>query len=213
MKAKPNIKYHRWHDAIIDRARLRVLTENYESHHVKPKSLGGSNSKKNIVRLTYREHFLVHCLLVKITDGKSRIKMKFALSRMSNGHRILSSWQYEVAARHRSSAVAEMWRQPKFKKDVKAKLSAAMAKSWKVPEIREKYRESRRGMKLSPSHCINISLGVRLKYKMPGTVERMAAGHRGLKRSEETRRKISSSALIREAKRRELRAMIGGVKP
>ena len=30
----------------------------YEKHHIQPKSLGGSNKKENLVRLTAREHFI-----------------------------------------------------------------------------------------------------------------------------------------------------------
>lgn len=48
-----------------------------ENHHILPKCLGGDNSKENLVRLTGRQHFICHRLLVKIypeSDG-----LKFAL--------------------------------------------------------------------------------------------------------------------------------------
>ena len=41
----------------------------YETHHIIPKSLGGNNSKSNLVLLTAREHFLAHYLLCKITEN------------------------------------------------------------------------------------------------------------------------------------------------
>ena len=37
----------------------------YEKHHIIPKSLGGSNNKKNLALLTPKEHFICHLLLVK----------------------------------------------------------------------------------------------------------------------------------------------------
>jgi hypothetical protein len=46
-----------------------------------PKSLGGSNSKTNLVRLTAREHFVAHRLLTKMTEGENRRKMLYALKR------------------------------------------------------------------------------------------------------------------------------------
>lgn len=38
----------------------------YEVHHILPKSLGGSDSKENLVRLTAREHFIAHKLLARM---------------------------------------------------------------------------------------------------------------------------------------------------
>lgn len=96
-------KYRRWHDQIIDRARVRSLPDVYvEKHHVTPRSLGGSNGASNIVRLTYREHFLVHWLLTKMTSGEARKKMCLAMSRMCIGggnrtSRSIAGWQYETS--------------------------------------------------------------------------------------------------------------------
>jgi hypothetical protein len=56
--------------------------EYYESHHIIPKSLGGDNSKDNLVLLTPREHFICHWLLKYMTTGKDRAKMVTALNAM-----------------------------------------------------------------------------------------------------------------------------------
>lgn len=77
-----NNKYKVWHDNIIARGKNRVLTGYQEKHHIIPKSLGGSDSKDNLVALTLREHFIVHILLCKFTINKSRIKMLNALHAM-----------------------------------------------------------------------------------------------------------------------------------
>jgi hypothetical protein len=50
-----------------------------ELHHIIPKSLGGSNSKTNLVRISARKHFICHYLLTKMTDGRDRYKMYKAL--------------------------------------------------------------------------------------------------------------------------------------
>ena len=41
----------------------------YERHHIIPKSMGGDNSKQNLVYLTGRQHFLAHWLLFKIHNN------------------------------------------------------------------------------------------------------------------------------------------------
>ena len=58
----------------------------YERHHIQPKSLGGNNKKENLVKLTAREHFICHWLLVKMYDKGTieRNKMLCALWRMNN---------------------------------------------------------------------------------------------------------------------------------
>lgn len=77
-------KYKKWHDNIIARGKNRKLTGYKEKHHIIPKSLGGNNSKENLVELTAREHFLVHMLLCKFTTGQARHKMIFAFNPMAN---------------------------------------------------------------------------------------------------------------------------------
>ena len=72
-------KYTVWYYNIIARANQRVNLEGYvEKHHIIPKSLGGSNNSSNLVKLTAKEHFICHLLLIRMTEGKSRIKMRYA---------------------------------------------------------------------------------------------------------------------------------------
>jgi hypothetical protein len=79
-------KYTSTYYSIIANAQLRDLPSNTytEKHHIIPKSLGGNNSKYNLVRLTAREHFICHRLLVKMTVGLHKSKMISALWYMSN---------------------------------------------------------------------------------------------------------------------------------
>jgi hypothetical protein len=75
-------KYTRCYFAIIQRARIRGLPKKASHcHHIVPRSLGGLDNYKNIVTLTPREHYIVHLLLIKMTIGKDRSKMAFALKR------------------------------------------------------------------------------------------------------------------------------------
>lgn len=58
----------------------KVLEGYYEKHHITPKCLGGKDEAENLVLLTYREHVIVHKLLVKIYPHNK--KLKKALTRM-----------------------------------------------------------------------------------------------------------------------------------
>ena len=75
-----NNKYTACYKRIIANAALRSLTKDVytEKHHIIPKSLGGSNSKSNLVVLTAREHFVCHLLLPKMTEGPDKVKMVYA---------------------------------------------------------------------------------------------------------------------------------------
>jgi hypothetical protein len=74
----PN-KYTKIYLRIVEQAKDRTINEHTESHHIIPKSMGGSNRKDNLVRLTVREHYICHLLLTKMTTGVSRQKMFLAL--------------------------------------------------------------------------------------------------------------------------------------
>lgn len=78
-------KYTKWYYSIIKNRTLNPLskTDYGEKHHIIPKSLGGDNSKTNIVRLTAKEHFICHLLLVKMTEGKNKAKMAYAIRCLS----------------------------------------------------------------------------------------------------------------------------------
>ena len=44
-----------------------------EIHHIIPRSFGGSDNPNNLVRLTAREHFIVHFLLYKMYKHRSQV--------------------------------------------------------------------------------------------------------------------------------------------
>lgn len=97
-------KYLRWYKAIIafrQQSQIQKHKGLYcETHHIVPKSLGGTNDKSNLVNLLAREHYIVHCLLVKhfetIGDIRSYEKMLLAWNRLSHCKRLkINSKLYE----------------------------------------------------------------------------------------------------------------------
>ena len=80
-------KYTRIYFSIIDNAKLRKIDSYTESHHILPKSLGGSNNKDNIVDLTAREHYICHLLLTKMVESTYKSKMVYALWMIIRGNK------------------------------------------------------------------------------------------------------------------------------
>ena len=73
-----NNKYKSWYDSIIQKAKVRNLSGYKEKHHILPRCLGGKDTKTNLVKLTAREHFIVHMLLCKFTKGEAKRSMLYA---------------------------------------------------------------------------------------------------------------------------------------
>lgn len=97
-------KYTKYYFSIVNSAKsaARSKTTGYfESHHIVPKSLGGNNTKDNLILLTAREHFICHLLLLKMLPMQSNWYVKmlhaFMLLKGSNRyqHRYINSKLYE----------------------------------------------------------------------------------------------------------------------
>lgn len=87
-------KYTNWYYSIIQ----NEATENYEVHHIIPKSMGGSNSDDNLARLSSRQHYICHKLLTKMTTGLDKRKMCYALWLLtSTGDIGKTSHKYKIA--------------------------------------------------------------------------------------------------------------------
>lgn len=49
--------YNKIYEQLIEKRKINPVTEGYkENHHILPRSMGGDNSKENLVYLTGREH-------------------------------------------------------------------------------------------------------------------------------------------------------------
>lgn len=91
-------KYTRWYYHIISIAKQNPATV-FEKHHIIPKSLGGDNDSSNIVKLSFKQHFICHKLLTKmLLEPNDRRKMVYALHMMSvkskNHCRTSKSYEY-----------------------------------------------------------------------------------------------------------------------
>ena len=99
------MQYEKIYYQIIERAKDRLLTEYGEKHHILPKCLGGDNSKENLVKLTFREHFLCHWILCKIYPNNPKIHHAFSGMTMASHKNykrfeILNSKHFEIIKRY-----------------------------------------------------------------------------------------------------------------
>jgi len=92
-------KYTRWYNQIVDRARFRITEDYTETHHIKPRSLGGTDDIDNLVELTAREHFICHWLLTKMTKGEDHYKMLNALRMMRAEKHGQQRYETKITAR------------------------------------------------------------------------------------------------------------------
>lgn len=94
--------YQKIYNQLITNAATRNVESlsSIERHHIVPHSLGGTNDASNIVKLTTREHYIAHLLLVKITkdDPVSHKKMVYALWWMSKTRNNLNGYKVNSRA-------------------------------------------------------------------------------------------------------------------
>ena len=150
-------KYTQWYYNIIANARLRPVIGYIEKHHIIPRSLGGDNTKNNIIKLTAREHFICHILLTKMTEGKNRQRMCLALkmlTRLKTDVRI-SARRFELIRIEANKAHSSFQSGRILSSETKEKLRQAnLGKKYgkRSPETCKKISEAMKGKKKSPEH-------------------------------------------------------------
>ncbi len=106
---------------IIARGEDRDLIGHYERHHILPKCIGGSNESSNIVKLTAREHFICHRLLVRMHPNNAKIKYAaWAMCHQRNSRKMKRTYritsrtyetlkqEFQLAARNRKRTARTM---------------------------------------------------------------------------------------------------------
>jgi hypothetical protein len=201
-------KYTKWYYAIITVASARSLTKNiyYESHHIIPRSLGGSNSKYNLVNLTAREHFICHKLLTKMTTGKEKSKMIYALWAMctlQNDHQL----RHEITSIQYSSV-------RKLRAEEQTLMLKGKPRNSPSEETRRKISNSLKGRKLGPQSPEHIAKRAAACKGRPSPMK----GKKKSPMSDETKLKLSQAMLgvrrgpIKDDRRHKIAASKRGTK-
>jgi hypothetical protein len=141
-------KYKSWHDSIIEKAKKKEITGYFERHHIIPKCLGGHNKKDNIVKLTAKEHFIIHMLLCKFTKGNAYHKMLYAFQAMTKLKHSTHKRLYKITSRISEKLRIEAEKNnPVYKNYVKEKISKANKGFKHTKETKLKMSKSKIGNK------------------------------------------------------------------
>lgn len=208
--------YTSFYFRIMENAKSRTIDGYCEKHHVVPRSLGGSNANSNIAKLTTREHLIAHRLLIRMTVGKERRKMVFALQCMTwqspkhKGERAKLTLLQHAKLRE---LVNQSRKGSKWSAEQKANQSLRKRGLYIAPEkpkrvtseeTKQKIRASLigRGRPHTEATKIKMSASAKLRpIRIKSEEERLAISKRmqGNKLSEETKQKIRAKAKGRKA--------------
>jgi len=197
-------KYTKWYNSIVTNARHRNTDGYVEKHHIIPKSLGGTDKKTNLVKLTAKEHYICHLLLTKMTIGLANRSMWHAAWKMINQKR-----EYQ----HRYKVSSRMY------ETIKVSNAKALSDANKGKPSGRKGKPCTWGDKISatlkgnkPSAERNAKVSASLTGRIRSEEERQAISNglkgrtsptKGMKYSAETRAKMSASRRAREAAKKQ----------
>lgn len=144
-----------------------------ERHHIKLKSLGGTDDKSNLVRLTGREHFIVHLLLTKFNP----CQQTFAAAKMMAVKCKHHTGRLEVKNNRAYQKIREDWAKLrkgyKHSDETKAKVAASWNKRSRVMSEEQKKKISRSGLGMTRSQETRDKIAkAKLGKKRPASVGR-----------------------------------------
>jgi len=166
------MNYKKIHDQIIENRRANPLPKDAygENHHIIPKSLGGQDDATNIIRLTPKEHYIIHHLLWKYHRCSKTAHAFFNMLRCSdNQNRKFTARQHAIA----TAAHVET-----LKINMKGEGNHFYGRRHSE-ETKEKIRQKKLGVKMSKE-----------------AKEKMSKVRKGRPKTNEHRRKIGRKGLI-----------------
>jgi hypothetical protein len=142
------MNYTRIYKNIIERAKQEQRDKKqgyFERHHILPKSIGGTNSKENLVLLTAKEHYVAHMLLVEMYEKGSYEwqKMIFAasmfLAKSKHHKRIETSARFYQQVK---VSLSELKKGVPRSEETKAKIRKTKAQNPRIASEEENYQRS-----------------------------------------------------------------------
>ena len=118
-----------------------------ETHHILPKSIFPEykTCKWNLVKLSARQHFIAHILLVKIfVDANAQRKMSWAVQKIKGNNKYFNSKLYEIVRKK----LAELGQSEENKK--KVSLTKLSQKLKHTEESKEKISQALKGIVRGP---------------------------------------------------------------
>ena len=180
-----------------------------ERHHIFPKSIGGSNNKSNIVKLTLKEHYRCHELLVEMfrdNDENAFQRMLYAWNQMRGRVKDLDnpSEAYAKLKRAFSEICSErMHKQVPWNKGVKGTGGGFKGKHHS-DEAKKKISAANKGRPVPWKGKPSLMKG---KHLSEETRRKLSIAHKGKHLSEEHKRLLSErgKGRIQSERSKELR--------
>lgn len=169
-----NNKYLKWYEALVSGPMKD--SDYYEKHHIVPKSILKNNV---LVKLTPRQHYIAHLLLVKCVNPVYRKKMLYAVTAMKckvMDKIVVNSKVFEKLKIEANISRSHALKGKKHTPEAKQKIKAKRALQVITEETKSKMSDSHKGRKRSPE-----------------AIEKSRQKHLGLKRSEETKQRLRES--------------------
>jgi hypothetical protein len=196
------MNYQRIHDAIIDRARNRMLQGYRERHHIIPKCIGGTNIPDNLVELTAREHFIIHRLLCELHPTNDKLFFAYRMmavmktSKDNDRTYYVSSREFErirlLANEKIGNALKGRKLPPRDPKIIKKQQETRKLNGYRhSAETKKKMSEKAKGRKFTDNHKKNLSKVLTNNPKVTG---KAATPEKEMLR----RQKIKESWLLRK---------------
>ena len=184
------MNYKKIYNQIIEGGKQRLLEGYGENHHIIPRCMGGADTQDNIVRLTAREHFLCHLLLVEIYPRNAKII--FAAHMLSNtrkgfkiGARTYQTLQ-EANSEARKGRIAS--------EETKRKISASRVGVKHSEKAKRRMSEAKKGKKLSQETKSKMSKAKKnMSEETKRKIGEASKGRNTGPKSEEHKRKISEA--------------------
>ena len=199
-------KYIRLYERLIKRCQSMTkeeLSVYCEVHHIKPKCLGGTNIKTNLVKMPVRYHLISHLVLINIYPNNK--KLHYAVHRMffNKKETVQSIVKKHISSRtiahlkednikNRSGKNHPLYGKPRSE-ETKRKLSLANKGRKVSEEVKQKISAAIKGRKLSKEHIEKlrkVNTGVVFTEERRKNISKALKG-KPLK--EETKRKMSES--------------------
>jgi hypothetical protein len=144
------VNYKKHYDALIQRARHRVLEGYSEKHHVLPRCLGGNDDPNNIVKLTAEEHYVAHQLLVKLNPGNPGLIYAACVMAHSPINKRVNNKLYGWLKRELSKLQSKKFSGRVWTQEQNARRSETVKRQWENPEARAKKLTGMVGKTWSP---------------------------------------------------------------
>lgn len=186
------MNYSKIHNAIMNKALTRSnLSGYFEKHHIVPKCLGGLDTKDNIVKLTAKEHYIIHRILTRIYPTNKKIA--YAFWRMcNNGAKLASTRAYEEGRKRVSELVAArkgLFRGRRHSEEMKRLISESIKKT------KATIPNASLGRKHTNVEIEKMRVAAKSKVIDPEVeklrIERIVKAHTGRRCSEQMRKNMS----------------------